>query len=49
MDAKLNGDDWVLNGEKWWSSGAGDPRCTLYVTMAVTDPGAARHAQPTVR
>ena len=45
MDAKLDGDHWVLNGEKWWSSGAGDPRCTLYVTMAVTDPDAARHAR----
>ena len=45
MDAKLDGDHWVLNGEKWWSSGAGDPRCKLYVTMAVTDPDAARHAR----
>ena len=45
MDAKLDGDDWVLNGEKWWSSGAGDPRCSLYVTMAVTDPEAPRHAR----
>jgi len=45
MDAKLDGDHWVLNGEKWWSSGAGDPRCSLYVTMAVTDPDAPRHAR----
>ncbi len=45
MDAKLDGDQWVLNGEKWWSSGAGDPRCALYVTMAVTDPDAPRHAR----
>ena len=45
MDAKLDGDHWVLNGEKWWSSGAGDPRCTLYVTMAVTDPEASRQAR----
>ena len=45
MDAKLDGDQWVLNGEKWWSSGAGDPRCALYVTMAVTDPDAAKHAR----
>ena len=45
MDAKLDGDHWVLNGEKWWSSGAGDPRCTLYMTMAVTDPDAARHSR----
>ena len=42
MDARLEGDEWVLNGEKWWSSGAGDPRCSLYITMTLTDPG--RHA-----
>ncbi len=45
MDAKLDGDHWVLNGEKWWSSGAGDPRCTLYITMVVTDPEANKHAR----
>ena len=45
MSATLDGDHWVLNGEKWWSSGAGDPRCQLYVTMAVTDPDASRHAR----
>ena len=45
MDAKLEGDEWVLNGEKWWSSGAGDPRCALYITMALTDPEAAPHAR----
>jgi acyl-CoA dehydrogenase len=45
MDAHADGDHWVFNGEKWWSSGAGDPRCALYVTMAVTDPDAARHAR----
>jgi len=43
MDARLEGDHWVLNGEKWWSSGAGDPRCSIYIVMAVTDPGADRH------
>ena len=45
MDAKRDGDSWVLNGEKWWSSGAGDPRCSLYVTMAVTEPDAPRHSR----
>ncbi len=45
MDAKLDGDHWVFNGEKWWSSGAGDPRCKLYVTMAVTDAAAPKHAR----
>jgi acyl-CoA dehydrogenase len=44
MDARLEGDEWVLNGEKWWSSGAGDPRCSLYIVMAKTDPEASRHA-----
>jgi acyl-CoA dehydrogenase len=45
MDAKLEGDEWVLNGEKWWSSGAGDPRCSLYIVMAVTDPDAEKRHQ----
>jgi acyl-CoA dehydrogenase len=46
MAARLDGEEWVLNGEKWWSSGAGDPRCSLYIVMAVTDPDAAtRHAR----
>ncbi len=45
MDARLDGDEWVLNGEKWWSSGAGDPRCSLYITMTLTDPGAAPHSR----
>ena len=45
MEARLEGEEWVLNGEKWWSSGAGDPRCSLYITMAVTDPDAPRHAR----
>ena len=45
MSARLEGDDWVLNGEKWWSSGAGDPRCSLYIVMALTDPQASRHAR----
>ena len=45
MDARLEGDEWVLNGEKWWSSGAGDPRCSLYITMTLTDPDATPHAR----
>ncbi|KAL9123677.1 MAG: hypothetical protein Q9217_006916 [Psora testacea] len=32
------GDDYVLNGSKWWSSGAGDPRCKIYVVMGKSDP-----------
>ena len=43
LEAVRDGDDWVLNGEKWWSSGAGDPRCKLYIIMACTDPAAHKH------
>ena len=48
MDARPEGADWLLNGEKWWSSGAGDPRCALYIVMAKSDPDAARHARHTM-
>jgi len=40
-----DGDHYVINGHKWWSSGAGDPRCAVYIVMGKTDPEAARHAQ----
>jgi acyl-CoA dehydrogenase len=40
-----DGDEYVLNGRKWWSSGAGDPRCGVYIVMGKTDPEAARHSQ----
>ncbi|MGB5080481.1 MAG: acyl-CoA dehydrogenase family protein [Burkholderiales bacterium] len=40
-----SGNDYVVNGRKWWSSGAGDPRCRLFVLMGKTDPGAAKYAQ----
>ena len=39
------GDEYVLNGQKWWSSGAGDPRCKIAIFMGKTDPTAARHQQ----
>ena len=39
------GDDYVINGHKWWISGAGDPRCKIFIVMGKTDPTAARHAQ----
>ncbi|WP_417463873.1 acyl-CoA dehydrogenase family protein [Kordiimonas sp.] len=45
MSAVLDGDDYVLNGEKYWASGAGDPRCAVYVTMVRTDPDAPRKNQ----
>ncbi|KKW68311.1 acyl-CoA dehydrogenase [Lampropedia cohaerens] len=40
-----DGDSYVINGRKWWISGAGDPRCQVYITMGKTDPQAPRHAQ----
>ena len=42
---RRDGDHYVINGRKWWSSGAGDPRCAIYIVMGKTDPDAARHAQ----
>jgi acyl-CoA dehydrogenase len=39
------GDEYVLNGRKWWTSGAGDPRCRLCIFMGKTDPTAPRHRQ----
>ncbi len=39
------GDDYVINGRKWWISGAGDPRCKIYIVMGKTDPDAATHSQ----
>jgi len=40
-----DGDHYVINGRKWWSSGAGDPRCAVYIVMGKTDPEAPRHSQ----
>ncbi|WP_426115814.1 acyl-CoA dehydrogenase family protein [Massilia sp. PWRC2] len=39
------GDDYLINGHKWWISGAGDPRCAIFIVMGKTDPDAARHQQ----
>jgi acyl-CoA dehydrogenase len=39
------GDEYVLNGRKWWTSGAGDPRCKIIIFMGKTDPSAAPHTQ----
>ena len=40
-----DGDSYVINGHKWWSSGAGDPRCKVYIVMGKTDPDAPKHQQ----
>jgi acyl-CoA dehydrogenase len=40
-----DGDDYVINGRKWWISGAGDPRCAIYIVMGKSDPSAQRHEQ----
>jgi acyl-CoA dehydrogenase len=40
-----DGDDYVINGRKWWTSGAGDPRCKILIVMGKTDPAAPRHTQ----
>jgi alkylation response protein AidB-like acyl-CoA dehydrogenase len=42
---KRDGDHYVINGRKWWSSGAGDPRCKIGILMGKTDFNAARHQQ----
>jgi len=39
------GDEYVINGRKWWSSGAGDPRCKIAIFMGKSDPAAAAHKQ----
>ncbi|MCH8283581.1 MAG: acyl-CoA dehydrogenase family protein, partial [Chloroflexi bacterium] len=40
-----DGDEYVINGHKWWTSGAGDPRCKISIFMGKTDPTAERHLQ----
>jgi acyl-CoA dehydrogenase len=44
-EIRRDGDSYVLNGRKWWSSGAGDPRCKLAIVMGKTDPDGPRHQQ----
>ncbi len=43
--AKVEGDEVVLNGKKWWSSGIGHPNCKVAIFMGLTDPAANRHSQ----
>ncbi|MBX3574704.1 MAG: acyl-CoA dehydrogenase family protein [Mesorhizobium sp.] len=45
MRCERDGDEYVLNGEKWWSSGAGDPRCAIYIVMVRTSHDGPRHSQ----
>jgi acyl-CoA dehydrogenase len=40
-----SGDEYVINGRKWWISGAGDPRCALAIFMGKTDPAASKYTQ----
>ena len=40
-----DGDEYVINGRKWWTSGAGDPRCKISILMGKTDPTAPKHKQ----
>jgi acyl-CoA dehydrogenase len=43
---RREGNEYVINGVKWWSSGAGDPRCKIYIVMGKTDPeNSSRHSQ----
>lgn len=39
------GEEYVINGRKWWISGAADPRCAVFITMGKTDPEAPKHSQ----
>jgi acyl-CoA dehydrogenase len=48
LDARRDGDCYVLNGEKWWISGAGNPRCGVYILLACTDSHAPKHARHTM-
>ncbi len=43
-----DGDTYVIDGRKWWSSGAGDPRCEIAIFMGKTDPSAPKHKQQTM-
>jgi acyl-CoA dehydrogenase len=44
-EIRREGDDYVINGRKWWSSGVGDPRCAIFIVMGKTDAEAPRHSQ----
>jgi acyl-CoA dehydrogenase len=48
LKCERQGEDYVLNGEKYWATGAGDPRCGLYIVMACTDAGGPKHGRHTM-
>ncbi len=48
FEARKDGDGYVLNGDKYWISGAGDPRCAVYILLACTDPEADKHRRHTM-
>lgn len=48
LNIKKEGDEYVLNGTKWWASGAGDPRCEILLVMGKTNPDAVKHKQQSV-
>jgi acyl-CoA dehydrogenase len=49
LKCERDGEHYVLNGEKYWATGAGDPRCSLYILMACSDPEACeKHARHTM-
>jgi acyl-CoA dehydrogenase len=45
IERSADGSEYLINGHKWWISGAGDPRCQLFIVMGKTDPSAERHRQ----
>ncbi len=45
IERSISGDEYVINGRKWWISGAGDPRCAIFIVMGKSDPDAPRHSQ----
>lgn len=45
LSIEKDGDEYVINGRKWWSSGAGDPRCKISIVMGKTNKDASRHEQ----
>jgi acyl-CoA dehydrogenase len=48
LKCERDGEDYLLNGEKFWATGAGDPRCSLYIVMTRSDPEAAKHSRHTM-